>query len=56
MILTVDSDAAYLVSLKARSTAAGKCYLVNKYGKIFNGPIYIVAKVIKALMASAAEY
>ena len=43
-----------MVALKARSRVAGYNYLVNKDGKLFNGPIYILAKVIKAVMASAA--
>ena len=45
----------YLVASKARSRAAGYFYLGNKDGKLFNGPIFILAKVTKAVMASAAE-
>ena len=55
MILTIDSDAAYLVAKKARSRAAGYFYLSNKDGKLFNGPIFVLSKVIKAVMSSAAE-
>ena len=55
MILTVESDASYLVEPKSRSKAAGCFYLGNKDGKFFNGPIFIVAKVIKEVMASASE-
>ena len=52
---TTDSDAAYLVAARARSRAGGYHYLGNLDGKLFNGPIYILAKIIKAVMASAAE-
>ena len=55
MQLMVDSDAAYLVAPKARSRVAGYHYLGNKDGKLFNGPIYVLAKIIKAVMSSAAE-
>ena len=55
MILTIDSDAAYLVAPKARSRAAGYFYLGNNDGKLFNGPIFILTKLIQAVMASAAE-
>ena len=55
MQLEVDCDAAYLVAPKARSRAAGYHYLGNHDGNLFNGPIYVLAKVIKAVMTSAAE-
>ena len=55
MILRVDSDAAYLVAPEARSRAGGYHYLSDKAGTIFNGPITVIAKVIKNVMASAAE-
>ena len=55
MQLEIDCDAAYLVVSKSRSRAAGYHYLGNYDGKIFNGPIYVLAKVIKAVMSSAAE-
>ena len=55
MILTVDSDSAYLVASKARIRAARYFYLGNQYGKLLNRPIFIFAKVIKSVMASAAE-
>jgi hypothetical protein len=55
MILTIDSDAAYLVAAKARSRAAGYFYLGNKDNQLFNGPIYIYTKLILAVMSSAAE-
>ena len=55
MILTVYSDAAYLVVAKSRIRAAGYFYLGNKNAKISNGPIFIVAKLIKVVMESASE-
>jgi hypothetical protein len=55
MILRIDSDAAYLVCPKARSRAGGYHYLGSKDGKLFNGPILVLAKIIKNVMASAAE-
>ena len=38
MILSIDSNAAYLVAPKARSRAGGYHYLGNKDGKLFNDP------------------
>ena len=55
MILTVDSDAAYQVAAKSRSRASGYHYLGNLDGKLFNGAIFILAKIIKSVMQSAAE-
>ena len=55
MILQVDSDAAYLVCPEARSRAGGYHYLGNKDGQLINAPIFVLAKVIKNVMASAAE-
>ena len=55
MQLLIYFDAAYLFASKARSMAAGYHYLGNYYGKLFNGPIYVLAKVIKNLTSSAAE-
>lgn len=55
MILRVDSDAAYLVAPQARSRAGGYQYLSNKEGTLFNGPVLVLAKVIKNVMTSAAE-
>ena len=55
MQLHIGSDAAYLVALKVRSRAGGYHYLGNKDGTLFNGPIFILAKVIKAVMSSAVE-
>ena len=55
MQLEIYCDAAYLVASKARIRAAGYHYLGNYDGKLFNGPIYVLSKVIKAVMISAAE-
>ena len=55
MKLAIHSDAAYLVAPKARSQAAGYHFLGNKDGNLHNGPIYVLAKIIKAVMSSAAE-
>ena len=55
MVLHIDSDAAYLVAPQARSRAAGYFYLGNMNHTLFNGAIYILTKLIKAVMASAAE-
>ena len=55
MILFIDSDAAYLVAPKARSRAGGYHYLGNKDGQLFNSPIYMLAKIIKAVMSAASE-
>ena len=55
MILHVDSDAAYLVAPEAQSRAGGYQYLRSHDGSLFNGPMLILAKVIKNVMASATE-
>jgi hypothetical protein len=55
MILQIDSDAAYLVCPKARSRAGGYHYIGNEDKKLFNGPVLVLAKVIKNVMSSAAE-
>jgi hypothetical protein len=55
MILYVISDAAYLVCPMARSRVGGYHYMGNKDGKLFNAAIFVLAKVIKNVMASAAE-
>ena len=53
--LEIDCDATYIVASKSRSRSAGYHYLGNYDGKLFNGPIYVLAKVIKSVMSSAAE-
>jgi hypothetical protein len=55
MMLKIDSDAAYLVQPEARSCAGGYHYLSSKYGTLFNETIIVLAKMIKNVMASAAE-
>ena len=55
MQLNIESDAAYLVCPQARSRAGGFHYLSNHAGTTFNGPITVIAKVIKNVMSSAAE-
>ena len=55
MILQGDSDTAYLVCPEARSRLGGYLYLGNKALTQFNGPVLVLAKVIKNVMASAAE-
>ena len=55
MVLQIDSDAAYLVRPEARSPAGGYHYLGNNERTQFNGPILVLAKTIKNVMASAAE-
>ena len=57
MILYNHSDAAYLVATGERSQAAGYTYLGNDINnkQILNGPISIIAKIVKGVISSAAE-
>ena len=55
MLYKINSDAAYLFCPDARSRAGGYHYLSNADNNLFNGPIYILATIIKNVMASAAE-
>ena len=55
MLYKIDSDAAYLVCLEARSRASGYHYLGNADDNLFNRPIHVLAKIIKNVMSSAAE-
>ena len=55
MILTLNNSAAYLNASKAKSRAGGYHYLGNRGGKLFNGPMYVLAKVIKAVVSAASE-
>ena len=61
MILHLESDAAYLVALKARSRIAGFYYCGQKYNKPVtnmndaNGPIHIECKILRRVVCSAAE-
>ena len=51
-ILCIASDVAYVVTPQARRRAGGFHYLSNHDDILFNGPIHILAKVIKKVMAS----
>ena len=55
MVLAADSDAAYLVCPGARSCAGGYHFLTLKDHNLFNGAFYVLAGVIKNVMASAME-
>ena len=55
MILTINSNAAYLVAPTARSRAGGYHNLGNRSGLSFDGPVYVLAKIIKAVMNAASE-
>ena len=55
IILQANSNAAYLVSPKAQSCAGGYHFLGNADRTQFNGPVLILAKIIKNVMASVAE-
>ena len=56
MILAIHSDASYLSEPKARSRAGGHFFLSeNTADPADNGAVHTVAKIIKAVMSSAAE-
>ena len=55
MILKIHSDASYLTAKEARSRVGGFLYLGNKHDNMINGPIHIIAKIIKNVVSSAAE-
>ena len=57
MVLTIDSDAAYLVEPKARSRIAGYFQLNSnkRSNKYINGAILIECKTLRHVVASAAE-
>ena len=55
MILHCNSDAAYLVETKARSTVGGFYYLNSKQNPNLNGTVYCEYCLINVTMASAAE-
>ena len=55
MVLNCHSDAAYLVAPESRSRAGGFLFLGDKNRSQFNGPILVLAKIIKHVMSSAAE-
>ena len=54
MILSCESDDAYLVAPKSQSQAGGYTYLGNKVGTQFNRQIYVHAK-IKGVIGSTVE-
>lgn len=55
MILQTHSDAAYLVAPHSRSRMGGYHFLDDRNRKSFNGPILVLAKIIKHVMSSACE-
>ena len=57
MVLQVDTDAAYLVLLKAQSHCAGHYYLTNDdiTNPPPNGPIFTLCKTIHNVDSSSAE-
>ena len=56
MVLAIHSDASYLSEPKARSRAGGHYFLSeNVNDPNDNGAVHTVAKIIKAVMSSAAE-
>jgi hypothetical protein len=56
MVLAIHSDASYLSEPKARSRAGGHFFLTeNDEDPRDNGAIHSLAKIIKAVMSSAAE-
>jgi hypothetical protein len=57
MILHIHSDASYLSAPKARSRAGGYHYLSNdnKTNPQHNGPIHVLAKIMKNVLSSATE-
>ena len=57
MVLHAHSDASYLSAPRARSRAGGFFYLSNENldNHHLNGPIHVEAKIMKNVVASAAE-
>ena len=55
MILSVHSEAVYLVASNCRSPAGGLIFLGNSKGLLVNSSIVVIAKIIKNIMASATE-
>jgi hypothetical protein len=56
MVLAIHSDASYLSEPKARSRAGGHFFMSEDVADPpDNGAVHIVAKIIKAVMSSAAE-
>ena len=59
MLLHIHSDGSYLSAPKAWSRAGGHYFLTNKHRDpstcMHNGAIYVLAKILKNVMSSAAE-
>ena len=55
MILNIHSDAAYLVASKSCSRSVGFFLLVKINGSLINGPIHVIAKILKNVLTSASE-
>ena len=55
ILYKINSDTAHLVCPKAQSRAGEYHYLGNTDDNLFNGPIHVLAKIIKNVMSSAAE-
>ena len=55
MVLQSHSDAAYLVAPQSRSRMGGFHFLGSHDRTEFNGPILVLAKIIRNVMSSAAE-
>ena len=56
MVLVGHSDASYLSKTKARSRAGGHFFMSNNTAfSPNNGAVFTIAKIIKAVMSSAAE-
>ena len=57
MIIRGDTDTAYLVASKARSRNTAYIFMGNKdrNNQAINGPIMVIARMIKMVVASAAE-
>ena len=57
IIIRGDTDAAYLVTSKARSRNTAYIFIGNtdRNNQIINGPIMVIAKKLKMVVSSAAE-
>ena len=57
MIIRGDTDTAYLVALKKRSRNTAYIFMGNKdrNNQIINGPIIVIAKILKMVVVPAAE-
>eukprot|EP00957_Ditylum_brightwellii_P147047 11196288-Ditylum_brightwellii.AAC.1 len=55
MVLHIHSNASYLPEKKAQSRTAGYFYLGEEKVDKINGPMLVLAKILKCFMTSAAE-